>query len=250
MFTTVERDRVRDKLVAAAKADPRVAAAGFAGSSAYGEEDEWSDIDLALGLAPSVDYDDVVAAWTESLYREHGAVTHLDVWAGSTLFRVFLLQGTLQVDIAFWRAEEFGATGPRFEVLFGTANDVEKTKPPVAANLIGWAWLYALHARSSIGRGRVWRAEYMISGMRDQVFALACLRHDVPATQGRGMDDVPPEAAAPLMAALVRSLDLAELSRAFTAACTALLTEIEYVDPEHAARLAPSLRELADGVTP
>ncbi|ANN18790.1 hypothetical protein SD37_26325 [Amycolatopsis orientalis] len=205
MFTTVERGRVRDKLVAAAKADPRIAAAGFAGSSAYGEEDEWSDIDLALGLAPSVDYDDVVAAWTESLYREHGAGTHLDVRAGSTLFRVFLLQGTLQVDIAFWRAEEFGATGPRFEVLFGKANDVEKTQPPVAANLIGWAWLYALHARSSIGRGRVWQAEYMISGMRDQVFALACLRHDVPAVQGRGMDDVPPDAAAPLMAALVRS---------------------------------------------
>jgi hypothetical protein len=24
-------------------------------------------------------------------------------------------------------------------------------------------WLYALHARSSIARGRVWQAEYMIS---------------------------------------------------------------------------------------
>jgi hypothetical protein len=241
---------VRDELVAAAKADPRIAAAGFAGASAHGKEDQWSDIDLALGLAPGVDYDDLVAVWTESLYREHGAVTHLDVWAGSTLFRVFLLPGTLQVDIAFWPAEDFGATGPRFEVLFGTANDVEKTKPPVAANLIGWAWLYALHARSSIARRRVWQAEYMVSGMRDQVFALVCLRHDVPATQGRGMDDLPAESTAPIAAALVRSLDPAELSRAFTAACEALLTEVEHVDPEHAARLAPSVRDLAASATP
>lgn len=250
MFTVVERDRVRDKLVAAAKADPAIAAAGFVGSSAHGKEDRWSDVDLALGLAHGVDYDDLVAVWTESLYQDHGAVTHLDVWSGSTLFRVFLLPGTLQVDIAFWPAEDFGATGPRFELLFGAANDIEKTNPPAAANFVGWAWLYALHARSSIARRRVWQAEYMVSGMRDQVLALTCLRHDVAATQGRGMDDLPPEATAPITAALARSLDPAELSRAFTAACEALLSEIEYVDPEHAARLAPSVRELAASAVP
>lgn len=241
---------MRDELVAAAKADPRIAAAGFAGSSAHGNQDRWSDIDLALGLAPEVDYDDVVAAWTGSLYRDYGAVTHLDVWAGSTLFRVFLLPGTLQVDVAFWPAGDFGATGPRFEVLFGQANDVEQTKPPVAANLVGWAWLYALHARSSIARRRLWQAEYMVSGLRDQVFALACLRHDVPATQGRGLDDLPAEATGPITAALVRSPDPAELSRAFTAACEALLTEVGHIDPEHAERLAPSVRELAASATP
>lgn len=250
VFTTVERDRVRDELVAAAKADPRITAAGFAGSSAHGKEDRWSDIDLALRLAPDVDYDDFVALWTESLYREYDAVTHLDVWAGNTLFRVFLLPGTLQVDIAFWHDEDFGATGPRFEVLFGEANDVEKTKSPVAKDLIGWAWLYALHARSSIARRRVRQAEYMISGMRDEVFNLACLRHDVPATQGRGIDDLPAEMADPIMEALVRSLDPSELSRAFTAACEALLAEAKHVDPEYTKRLAPSIRELAASANP
>ncbi|WP_410598388.1 nucleotidyltransferase domain-containing protein [Amycolatopsis sp. lyj-90] len=250
MFTTAERDRVRDELVAAAKAEPRITAAGFAGSSAHGKEDRWSDIDLALRLAPDVDYDEFVALWTESLYRNHHAITHLDVQAGNTLFRVFLLPGTLQVDIAFWHDEDFGPTGPRFEVLFGEANDVEKTRPPVARDLIDWAWLYALHARSSIARRRVRQAEHMISGMRDEVFNLACLRHDVPATQGRGIDDLPAETADPIMDALVRSLDPAELSRAFTAACEALLTEAQQVDPDYAERLAPSLRELAAGANP
>ena len=56
------------------------------------------------------------------------------------------------------------------------------------------------------------QAEYMISGMRDHVLALACLRHGVPAVQGRG---------------------------------EALLVEIERVDAGRANRLTGPLRELA-----
>ena len=36
----------------------------------------------------------------------------------------------------------------------------------------------------------------MISGMRDQVLALACLRHGLPAREGRGMDGLPADVAA------------------------------------------------------
>ena len=107
------------------------------------------------------------------------------------------------------------------------------------------AWLYALHARSSIARGKVWQAEYMISGVRDHVLALACVRHGVPSMQGRGMDMLPPEVTAPITAALVRSLDGAELRRAFASACELLLVEIASVDVELARRLAAPMRELA-----
>jgi hypothetical protein len=76
-------------------------------------------------------------------------------------------------------------------------------------------WLYALHVRSSIARGRVWQAEYMLSGMRDQVLALMCLRHGVSAVEARGIDNLPPEATTAVAGALVRSLDAAELMRVF-----------------------------------
>jgi hypothetical protein len=105
-------------------------------------------------------------------------------------------------------------------------------------------WLYALHARSSIARGKVWQAEYMISGVRDHVLALACLRHGVPASQGRGMDQLPPEITTPLAAALVRSLDAAELARAFRTVVEALLTEIREVEPDLATRLTDPLMQL------
>lgn len=117
----------------------------------------------------------------------------------------------MQVDLAFWPAAEFGAIAPTFRLLFGNANERPTALAPDAAELIGMGWLYALHARSSIARGRVWQAEYMISGVRDHVLALACLRHGVPAVQGRGMDNLPLEITAVLTGALVCSLDIAEL---------------------------------------
>ncbi len=130
-------------------------------------------------------------------------------------------------------------------MLFGTAAAPRVAAVPTAAELIGMGWLYALHARSSIARGRAWQAEHMISGVRDQVLALACLRHGVPAVQGRGMDSLPPEVTAPIARALVESLDIAELKRAFAAISEALLIETKRSDLGLADRLAVPLRELA-----
>jgi hypothetical protein len=246
VFTPAERERLRDELVAAARADERIAGAAHTGSAAVGREDRWSDIDLALGLAPGVDVYGVVADWTERMYRAHGAVAHHDVMRGSTLFRVFLLENTLQVDLAFWLPSEFGAIGPTFRLVFGTAAERPPVPPPAARDLIGMAWLYALHVRSSVARGRLWQGEYMVSGMRDHVLALACVRHGVPAHQGRGLDDLPPDVTRPLAESLVRSLDAAEIKRAFAATTDALLREIELVDADLARRLAGPLWALLD----
>src|SRR5947209_2412401 len=243
MFTPEDRTRLRDALIAAARADPRITAAALTGSASVGAEDRWSDIDLALAVAAGADPGRVVADWTERTYREGGAVHHLDVYLGDTLFRVFLLADTLQVDIAFWPAAGFGAIGPTFRLLFGTANE-RPARPPPAAGLIGMGWLYALHARSSIARGRAWQAEYMISGMRDHVLALACLRHGAPAVEGRGIDALPPEATAAVAAGLVRALDAAELRRAFGVVSDALIAEVGRADANLADRLSAPLKEL------
>src|SRR5260370_37410703 len=89
--------------------------------------------------------------------------------------------------------------------------------------LLDYGWLYALHARSSIERGRVWQAEYMISLIRDQVIAAACVRHGLPAREGRGVDRLPPNEKQRFEGALVRSLEIPELRRAMRAALAALV---------------------------
>lgn len=245
IFTPEDRSRLRDALIATARADARITSAALTGSAALGAEDRWSDIDLALGVAGEADYSRVVADWTDHMYREYEAIHHLDVMRENILYRVFFLASTLQVDLAFWPEAEFGAIAPTFRLLFGTANERTERPAPTATELIGMAWLYALHARSSIARGGGWQAEYMLSGMRDHVLALACLRHGVPTVQGRGMDSLPPEATAALAGALVHSLDAAELKRAFGVVSEALIVEIERADADLAVRLAGPLRVLA-----
>lgn len=245
MYTVAERETLRDALVEAARADERVTGAALTGSAAVGAEDEWSDVDLALGLAPDADQDAVLADWTTSMYSRYGAVHHTDVWSRGTVYRVFLLASTLQVDIAFAPASEFGALGPSFRLLFGEAVEQQAWAAPLALDLVGMGWLYALHARSSIARGKVWQAEYMISGVRDHVLMLACLRHGVPHSQGRGLHLLPAATTAPVEATLVRSLEATELTRAFRASVDVLLVEIAYVDAELAVRLDRPLRELA-----
>jgi hypothetical protein len=245
MFTPEVRTKLRDDLIASAHADVRIVGAALTGSAAIGREDRWSDIDLAFGIAASADFDAAIADWTDRMYRTHDAIHHLDVFRGATLYRVFLLTNTLQVDLAFSPENDFGAIAPSFRLLFGTAIDLPASKTVTPIELIGLGWLYALHARSSIARLRVWQAEYMISGLRDHVLALACVRAGVPAREARGIDSLPIDVTSAAAGALVRSLDIAELSRAFQAACEALLVEIRHVDQELAKTLTPAIRELA-----
>lgn len=221
VFTVSERDQLRSDLVNAADTDPRVVGAALTGSAAVGKEDRWSDIDFALSVDREMDA--VVADWTALMYA-CGAVSHLDVRRGAILFRVFLMRSTLQVDIAFWPSTEFGATGPTFRLLFGEANELPHSAQPDRAELIGTAWLYGLHARSSLARGRVWQAHYMINHMRDHVMSLHCLNEGVNAVQGRGLDDLAEPGV--FAGTLALSTHPDELRRAFQVLTGLLVAEI------------------------
>lgn len=249
MFTQVEREALRTALIETARSHAKVSGAAITGSASIGSEDRWSDIDLAFGVREPSDVATVLSDFTERMYRDHAALHHLDVFSGAWIYRVFLLQSTLQVDLAFVPSGDFRARGPTFQLVFGEAEESAHAPPPVSEELIGWAWLYALHARSSIARKKWWQAEYMISAMRDQVLALACLRHGLPAREGRGMDKLPAAVAEPLRDALVANLSAAELLRAFRAATRGLIREILYLDEKLAGRLEPTLQALTEVTT-
>ena len=245
MFTEPSRDRLREGLISAARADDRIVAAAVVGSGAFDRTDRWSDIDLALRLAQACDLGLVVEAWTAEMYSRHGALDHLDVWLGKALYRVFLLATTLQVDLSFWPYETFAATGDAFRLVFGEANQPQVPDDADTHTLVAWGWLYALHARSSIARGRHLQAGYMLDQLRADVVSLICLRHGLPAYQGRGVDDLPPDLRGLLSRTVVGSLTTPDLSRALATLVELLLHETEYLNRELSHRLDAPLRSLA-----
>jgi len=245
MFTPEERARIRADLLERSSREPRVSGAAITGSAAAQREDAFSDIDLAFGIEPAGALPDVMADWTRYLYQEHNALHHLDVRSGPWIYRVFLLASTLQVDLAFVPAMEFRARAATFRLVHGIAQPDQHKAPPTPADIIGLGWLYALHARSSIARQRFWQAEYMIRGVRDHALALACIRHGLPSSEGRGLDELPHDVIASFEATLVRRIDRQDLMRAFRTALGRLLDEARALDRELAGRLEPVLRELA-----
>ncbi len=243
MFTTEQRDDVRNRVLDLARSDPRVTAGALTGSSAVGAEDERSDIDVAFGVTDGVSVEAVLNDWTEVLTRELGVLHYWDLPFRSSIYRVFLLPSGLEIDVAVTPQQEFGARGPRFRTLFGTTRQQEPAPPPSARYLIGLGWHHVLHARSYIERGKPWGAEYWISALRDHTVELACLRLGEETAYARGVDRLPATVTGPLAEALVSSLDEAELRRALGVATASFIAELEAADPDLCARLKPLLQE-------
>jgi predicted nucleotidyltransferase len=245
VFTIEDRASVLGDLLDYAATDEDISAAAVVGSTATGDEDAWSDIDLALRLTTQADVADVASRWTGYLRQGHDARHHLDIQADGILYRVFLLATSLQVDISFWPDREFRATQPAFALVFGEANPPTTSADPDVDHLVGMGWLYALHARSAIARGRVWQAVMMLDDSRDMVVALACVRHAEKVHHGRGVDRLPASFLRSLERARARSVDTEELRRSLAAILDLLHHEATGLLPHVANRLAEPLAVLA-----
>ena len=245
MFTSEHRSQVRHHILELAKADPRITGVAFTGSMAFADGDKWSDIDIAFGIANGISLEAVLYDWTHILDREYVVLDRFDLHAGSSIYRVFLLQTGLEVDLAVTPEEDFGPRGLNFKSIFGTINkqELENTPQPAASFLIGMCWHHVLHARSSIERHKPWQAEYWISEIRDHTLALICLRFGENANYARGVDRLPAVLTAPLSDALVRSLDESELRRSLAVATKCFVGELEKQNPNLCARLSPMLEE-------
>jgi hypothetical protein len=233
-----------------ARRDELVAAAAITGSMATRVADRWSDIDLFLGIADDADIGTVIEEWSAHIYRSFDALHHFDLVAPPAVYRAFFLPSCLEIDVGFTPARQFGPLGPHFRSVFGTTHPVgirhDDGQPPAGdlEHLIGRGWHHVLHARSAIERARPWQAEYWISALRDHVINLACLRLGQSTAYAKGADELPASVTAGLADALVRSLDVDDLTRALAVAATALLQEVGRAHPELAGKLEAPIREL------
>ena len=243
MFSIRDRNLLREHVLQLDESDSRVVAGAVVGSLALSDGDRWSDLDLTFSVADHYSILDVLEDWTSNIIKTFNATQLFDLPSGTSIYRVFLLPGCLQFDLSFTPASSFGATGPKFKLLFGKA--VEKPYPqlPAAQELFGYAVHHALRARFCIERRRYWQAEYWISATRDYALHLACLRRNLPPYQGRGFDDLPAEIQDVFSNTLVTKLTRDELLRTLGRVIAGLLHEIEGLQ-ELATKVKPQLLEL------
>jgi hypothetical protein len=245
MYSIEDRNKIRDWVLAQADADKRVVAGAVVGSLALADGDKWSDLDLTFGVDDAVSMYDVLADWTAKLEAAFGVVQLFDLPAGPSIYRVFLMPGCLQFDLSFTPAAKFGATGPKFRLLFGKAVEKPFAQGQPAHEVFGYAVHHALRARFCIERGKVWQAEYWLSSLRDYALNLACLKRGLPANNGRGYDALPAEVLDGFKGALPVSLEPDELRRALAVAIEGLVREAGEAAPL-AAKVEPHLRMLRE----
>jgi hypothetical protein len=243
VFSISDRNRLRDHVLELATKDERVVAGAVIGSLAHSDGDRWSDLDLTFAVEDQVPISEILEDWTHDLITSYGAIKLFDLPSGSSIYRVFLLPGCLQFDLSFTPVSEFGARGPSFRLIFGSAMEKPYVEPPAAHELFGYAVHHALRARFCIERGRYWHAEYWISGVRDYGLTMACRRRNLSTFHGRGFDDLPANVHEQFRGALVGSLEHSELLRALTYAINGLLGEAEEIR-ELASKVEPQLRAL------
>lgn len=244
LFTVEERMHIRNDLIAAARSDPQVIGAALVGSVAKGLEDRWSDIDLALQLSPEASAANVADRWTEQLGNKHPVADTTDVSGpDNTLFRVFLLESSLQIDLSFWSQQAFRATEDGFQLIFGTPAAPSPGGPSVE-RLVRMGWLYALHVRACVARGRTWQAIMMMDDLRNQIISLSSLRLGLPGYHGRGVDALPAETLAQFEESRARSTTSSELSRSARSLLRMYVEEVRLHDPAKADALAPAFAVL------
>jgi predicted nucleotidyltransferase len=127
VFTVEERDRVRERLLALAEADPAVAGAAITGSYVVAGGDEWSDIDLAFSIGGELPR--ALERWTKLLYEDFAAIHHWDLPWGSTVYRVFL-EGTLVRSL-----DELELRRALAAAADALSAELERTDPTLAARL-------------------------------------------------------------------------------------------------------------------
>jgi hypothetical protein len=175
MFTVEQRDRVTRSLIERAEEDERLTSAAIVGAEVGGRADRWSDVDLTFGVDDQASVHAVLADWTSILDYEFDAPYLFDVWAGPSVYRVFLLPGNLQVDLSFTPAARFGPTSPRFGLIFGEVME-ERVREPMSRlaetprERFGLCVLYFVRTRIYLARKDLGKAEQYF-GWAAELFA-------------------------------------------------------------------------------
>lgn len=236
VFTAQQRQDVANRLLGAAEESEELIAGAVVGAAAAGALDALTGIDLMFAAAPDLTIGEVRDIWGERMYREFGAIHHTGDDAGV----VYLLPDLLTARTAIVPAARFGPRqGEPFHQVFG------QVVPQPAAryrttDLVGPAWLAALHTRAALLRGDGASAARALGDLREALIALAGARTGAPPGY------LEPADRDRIRATETGSRDAGTVAKAFGLAVQLLDAELQAVAPAVADAVAlPLLEEIA-----
>jgi hypothetical protein len=233
LFTPEQRAEVQSRLSGLLRADDCIVEVVPVGSTRNGQMDRYSDLDLVALVADTADHHAVAADWTSRMYDAFPVLHHFEVALGDTLFRGFLLDNLLEVDLGFEPVS-------RFEIF------AELPVPGDHAGNPGLLWHDVVHAGIAAERGQPWTAELYLQRIRNRGLAIAAERRGLRADFFKEVDALPDEVTTAFAQTLAARLDQATLRSAIRQATELAFAELRAVAPELAQRLEAPLLTFLD----
>jgi predicted nucleotidyltransferase len=181
-----DREAVLDRFIEVCSADDRIVSAFLAGSTARGEADEHSDLDLCV-VVPDDAFDEVITD-RERLIAQLGQVMFFEDFGNDALVFAILADGT-DIELHFARESELDSvrSGPHRMLVDDRGVLAGKTFPwpeldrPVQTeelrNVVMWFWHDLSHFAAAIDRGQLWWAAGQLEQLRGYCVRLARIEH-------------------------------------------------------------------------
>src|SRR5680860_142483 len=170
MFSVDDRRALRQQVIDRASDDDHVTACVLFGSAARGEEDTWSDIDIALQLGRGVALEEVTNLWKAWLGDVANVADTLAIHASGALYRVFLLSNLRQLDLSFWPHDHLRSTGMPVQPIFGTIGG-SRARGRGGVRGGSWPWSVCVPGLGGVRRGqgrKQTKARNLLERLRDR----------------------------------------------------------------------------------
>ncbi|GAA0725756.1 hypothetical protein GCM10009430_31900 [Aquimarina litoralis] len=230
MYSKKDRIKVEKQIIDFAKLDSNIIDCAIVGSKSVGNDDKWSDIDLAFGYEIDADINQILRYWSKIMFESFGANKLFDMSYKESLYRVFLLPNALQVDLSFTPSDHFGAITDNFKLIFGNQRKREFKSLPEINSIAGYTILFALKTRTSIEREKYWQAQYYLTKCRENTMILKCLKENLNSFDGRSFDELTPSFLNQIQNTMINEPNKRNLENALKSMIHILIKELSTVD--------------------
>ena len=248
LFTTTDRETVKNDLIDLLAATPEITAVILIGSAITGFTDELSDIDIMSVVNSEADIINVMGIVCERIKERYNVLCFAQL--NERRLQVCLLDNYLELNFSYRTIETLEAEAACWRVMFDKTDTIdtimhstyakfkeasrieERNKyQQKLAEYSEQIWHFLFHATAAINRGRFWKAVKELEYARNIVIELKGLRYSLSMHRNNDVDKIPYDELALLQKTLPSILTREALTDNLIHLITAAYNELEIEPP-------------------